>query len=92
MRGLTSFLYVCVCVQIRQLERQLTMRDLKLSETEQTLRELQYCTYDGVFVWKIADFSHRRQDALAGRSPALFSPGEPSVFSDVECNGITAIS
>ncbi|XP_041915643.1 TNF receptor-associated factor 2 isoform X2 [Alosa sapidissima] len=60
--------------KVRQLERQLTMRDLKLSETEQTLRELQYCTFDGVFVWKIADFSHRRQDALAGRSPALFSP------------------
>ncbi|KAL2100399.1 hypothetical protein ACEWY4_004793 [Coilia grayii] len=60
--------------KIRQLERTLTMRDLKLSETEQTLRELQYCTFDGVFIWKISDFSHRRQDALAGRSPALFSP------------------
>ncbi|XP_063066145.1 TNF receptor-associated factor 2 isoform X2 [Engraulis encrasicolus] len=60
--------------KIRQLERNLTMRDIKLSETEQTLRELQYCTFDGVFIWKISDFSHRRQDALAGRSPALFSP------------------
>ncbi|XP_031434231.1 TNF receptor-associated factor 2 isoform X2 [Clupea harengus] len=60
--------------KIRQLERTLTMRDLKLSETEQTLTELELCTFDGVFVWKVADFSHRRQDALAGRSPALFSP------------------
>ncbi|XP_017569631.1 TNF receptor-associated factor 2 isoform X2 [Pygocentrus nattereri] len=60
--------------KVRQLERTLTMRDLQLAESEQALRELQFCTYDGVFVWKISDFSRRRQDALAGRSPAMFSP------------------
>lgn len=61
--------------KVRQLERTLTMRDLQLAETDQTLRELQFCTFDGVFVWKIADFSRRRQDAVAGRTPAMFSPG-----------------
>lgn len=50
------------------------MRDLQLSETEQMVRELQYCTYDGIFVWKISDFSRRRQEAVAGRTPAMFSP------------------
>lgn len=62
--------------RVRQLERTVTMRDLQLSETEQLLRELQHCTYDGVFVWKIADFSRRRQDAVASRAPAMFSPGK----------------
>uniref|UniRef100_A0A3Q3M2J2 TNF receptor-associated factor n=1 Tax=Mastacembelus armatus TaxID=205130 RepID=A0A3Q3M2J2_9TELE len=60
--------------KVRQLERTLTMRDLQLSETEQLVRELQFCTYDGIFVWKIYDFSRRRQDAVAGRTPAMFSP------------------
>ncbi|XP_013871466.1 TNF receptor-associated factor 2 isoform X2 [Austrofundulus limnaeus] len=60
--------------RVRQLERTVTMRDLQLSETEQLLRELQHCTYDGVFVWKITEFSRRRQDAVAGRAPAMFSP------------------
>ncbi|CAB1318566.1 unnamed protein product [Coregonus sp. 'balchen'] len=60
--------------KVRQLERTLTMRDLQLAETDQTLRELQFCTFDGVFVWKIADFSRRRQDSVAGRTPAMFSP------------------
>uniref|UniRef100_A0A667Y773 TNF receptor-associated factor n=1 Tax=Myripristis murdjan TaxID=586833 RepID=A0A667Y773_9TELE len=60
--------------KVRQLERTLTMRDLQLAETEQQLRELQFCTYDGIFVWKISDFSRRRQDAVAGRTPAMFSP------------------
>uniref|UniRef100_A0AAY4CF71 TNF receptor-associated factor n=1 Tax=Denticeps clupeoides TaxID=299321 RepID=A0AAY4CF71_9TELE len=60
--------------KVRHLERTLTVRDLQLAESEQTLRELQYCTYDGVFIWKICDFTRRRQDAIAGRSPAMFSP------------------
>ncbi|XP_060768817.1 TNF receptor-associated factor 2 isoform X3 [Neoarius graeffei] len=60
--------------KVRQLERTLNMRDLQLNESEQNLRELQFCTYDGVFIWKISDFSRRRQDALAGRAPAMFSP------------------
>lgn len=62
--------------KVRQLERTVTMRDLQLSETEQLVRELQFCTYDGIFVWKISDFSRRRQDAVAGRTPAMFSPGK----------------
>lgn len=61
--------------KVRQLERTVNMRDLQLSETDQLLRELQFCTYDGVFVWKITDFARRRQDAVAGRTPAMFSPG-----------------
>ena len=64
--------------KIRQLERTMNMRDLQLSETEQLVRELQFCTYDGIFVWKITEFSRRRQDAVAGRAPAMFSPGRMS--------------
>lgn len=62
--------------KVRQLERTLAMRDLQVSETEQIVRELQFCTYDGIFVWKISEFSRRRQDAVAGRTPAMFSPGK----------------
>ncbi|XP_077354730.1 TNF receptor-associated factor 2 [Festucalex cinctus] len=60
--------------KVQQLERALAMRDFQLSETEQLVRELQFCTYDGVFVWKISDFARRRVEAVAGRTPAMFSP------------------
>ncbi|XP_061590113.1 TNF receptor-associated factor 2 [Cololabis saira] len=60
--------------KVRQLERTLNGRDLQLSETMQLVRELQFCTYDGIFVWKITDFSTRRQEAVVGRAPAMFSP------------------
>lgn len=62
--------------KLLQLERTVSMKDLQLSATDQLLKELQFCTYDGIFVWKISDFSRRRQDAVAGRTPAMFSPGE----------------
>lgn len=62
--------------KVTQLERTIGIRDLQLLETEQQVRELQHCTYDGIFVWKINDFARRRQDAVAGRTPAMFSPGE----------------
>ncbi|XP_066569406.1 TNF receptor-associated factor 2 isoform X2 [Amia ocellicauda] len=60
--------------KMHQMERSMAMKELHLAETEQQLRELEFCTYDGVFVWKISDFSRRRQDAAAGRTPAMFSP------------------
>lgn len=65
-----------LAVKVAQLERTVGIRDLQLLETEQLVRELQHCTYDGIFVWKISDFSRRRQEAVAGRTPAMFSPGE----------------
>ncbi|TNM92014.1 hypothetical protein fugu_019026 [Takifugu bimaculatus] len=60
--------------KVGQLERAIAMRDLQLSETEQMVRELQSCTYDGIFVWKISEFSRRRQEAVAVRMPTMFSP------------------
>lgn len=66
-----------LAVKVTQLERTVGIRDLQLLETEQLVRELQRCTYDGIFVWKIDNFSRRRQEAVAGRTPAMFSPGEP---------------
>lgn len=76
--------------KVQQLERALAMRDFQLSETEQLVRELKFCTYDGVFVWKISDFARRRVEAVASRTPAMFSPGERtrshmSVWSLTRC-------
>lgn len=62
-------------MQVRQLERTVGLRDLSIVEMEAKMREMSAATYDGVFVWKISDFSKKRQDAVAGRAPAMFSPG-----------------
>ncbi|KAG9354575.1 hypothetical protein JZ751_001288 [Albula glossodonta] len=61
-------------LQVRQLERTVGLKDLTIAEMEGRIREMSAATYDGVFVWRISDFTKKRQDAIAGRAPAMFSP------------------
>uniref|UniRef100_A0A8C5AXV0 TNF receptor-associated factor n=1 Tax=Gadus morhua TaxID=8049 RepID=A0A8C5AXV0_GADMO len=60
--------------KVRQLERTVGLRDLSIVEMEGKMREMAAATFDGIFVWKISDFTKKRQDAVAGRAPAMFSP------------------
>lgn len=61
--------------QVRQLERSTGLKDLAMADMEQKIRDMEASTYDGVFIWKISDFARKRQEAIAGRCPAIFSPG-----------------
>ncbi|XP_032993440.1 TNF receptor-associated factor 2 [Lacerta agilis] len=60
--------------KIRQLERSLALKETALAEVEAALRCAEAATYDGVFVWKVGDVGRKRQEAMAGRAPAIFSP------------------
>ncbi|NXG52684.1 TRAF2 factor, partial [Psilopogon haemacephalus] len=60
--------------KVRQLERSIGLKDLAMAEMEEKLRGLEASTYDGVFIWKITEFARKRQEAITGRSPAIFSP------------------
>uniref|UniRef100_A0A665TGG0 TNF receptor-associated factor n=1 Tax=Echeneis naucrates TaxID=173247 RepID=A0A665TGG0_ECHNA len=60
--------------KVRQLERTVGLKDLTVAEMEGRLREMSATTFDGIFVWRISDFAKKRQDAIAGRAPAMFSP------------------
>lgn len=66
---------LCSCLQVQQLERSIGLKDLAMADLEQKVLELEAATYDGVFIWKISDFARKRQEAVAGRTPAIFSPG-----------------
>lgn len=61
--------------QVRQLERSIGLKDLAMAEMEEKIRNMEASTYDGVFIWKITEFARKRQEAITGRSPAIFSPG-----------------
>lgn len=63
--------------QVRQMDRVSALKDLAIAELEVKLQALEFSTHNGVFIWKIGDFSRRRQDAKSQRSPAIFSPGWP---------------
>lgn len=66
---------VCPAEQVRQLERSIGLKDLAMAEMEEKIRNMEASTYDGVFIWKITEFARKRQEAITGRSPAIFSPG-----------------
>lgn len=61
--------------QVQQLERSIGLKDLAMADLEQKVQEMEASTFDGVFIWKISDFARKRQEAVAGRTPAIFSPG-----------------
>ncbi|XP_038404642.1 TNF receptor-associated factor 2 isoform X3 [Canis lupus baileyi] len=60
--------------KVQQLERTIGLKDLAMAELEQKVHEMEASTFDGVFIWKISDFARKRQEAVAGRTPAIFSP------------------
>ncbi|XP_028912334.1 TNF receptor-associated factor 2 isoform X2 [Ornithorhynchus anatinus] len=60
--------------KVQQLERSIGLKDLAMADMQQQIHDMEASTYDGIFIWKITDFSRKRQEALAGRSPAIFSP------------------
>ncbi|XP_070312242.1 TNF receptor-associated factor 2 isoform X3 [Odocoileus virginianus] len=60
--------------KVQQLERSIGLKDLAVADLEQKVLEMEASTFDGVFIWKISDFSRKRQEAVAGRTPAIFSP------------------
>lgn len=68
----------CPTEQVRQLERSIGLKDLAMAEMEEKIRNMEASTYDGVFIWKITEFARKRQEAITGRSPAIFSPGVQS--------------
>nr|XP_033816637.1 TNF receptor-associated factor 2 isoform X2 [Geotrypetes seraphini]XP_033816638.1 TNF receptor-associated factor 2 isoform X2 [Geotrypetes seraphini]XP_033816639.1 TNF receptor-associated factor 2 isoform X2 [Geotrypetes seraphini]XP_033816640.1 TNF receptor-associated factor 2 isoform X2 [Geotrypetes seraphini]XP_033816641.1 TNF receptor-associated factor 2 isoform X2 [Geotrypetes seraphini] len=61
-------------MKVRQLERTIGLKDLVIAEMEQRISDAEVTSYDGIFIWKIADFARKRQEAIAGRCPAMFSP------------------
>ncbi|XP_063644175.1 TNF receptor-associated factor 2 isoform X11 [Pan troglodytes] len=64
--------------KVQQLERSIGLKDLAMADLEQKVLEMEASTYDGVFIWKISDFARKRQEAVAGRTPAIFSPAAGS--------------
>ncbi|XP_067825861.1 TNF receptor-associated factor 1 [Heptranchias perlo] len=52
----------------------LALKDVILNELRMQMLALEQIAYDGIFMWKIADISRKRQDAISGRVTSLYSP------------------
>ena len=56
------------------MERQVTMLKVHVSEMELQLQASLASTYNGSFMWRIPDLSKRKRDAIDGRVTSLYSP------------------
>ena len=59
--------------QIQNLEKQTAIQDIRLAELDLRFQILETASYDGILIWKIMDYSRRKNDAVSGRTYSLFS-------------------
>lgn len=60
--------------QVSSMDRMTAARDISMAEQDLRLQVLESSFYDGILLWKISNFRRRRQDAVSGRTPSLYSP------------------
>ncbi|XP_077986947.1 TNF receptor-associated factor 2-like [Glandiceps talaboti] len=60
--------------KIKAQDRIIALKDVTLAEQDLRIQSLEMASYDGVLVWKISNFNKKRQDALSGRTTAIYSP------------------
>jgi len=60
--------------KIKSLERQLAMKDAIIAELDLRVTSLEQTSYTGTLLWRITDVTRRRQEAISGRTPSIYSP------------------
>ena len=60
--------------RIATLERGLALKDIAMAEQELRLNELETTSFDGTLIWVIEDVARRRQEAMNGHTPSIYSP------------------
>ena len=60
--------------QFESISHSLALRNVTLSDLEEYVRQQDVSSHDGILLWKISDFTKRRQDALSGNQVSFYSP------------------
>ncbi len=60
--------------EFESISHSLALRNVTLSDLEEYVRQQDVSTHDGILLWKISDFTRRRQDALSGSQASFYSP------------------
>ncbi|GFR76693.1 TNF receptor-associated factor 3 [Elysia marginata] len=59
--------------QLANHDRQVASHEIRMAEMDLRFQMLETASYDGQLLWKIRDFSHRKRDAVQGRTVSLYS-------------------
>ena len=60
--------------RLDRAEHQLALHEIQLSEQNLQIEMLEATSYNGVYIWKIDQYSRRFQEAVSGRTPSIYSP------------------
>jgi TNF receptor-associated factor 2 len=60
--------------KVAAMERTMAVKDTTIAELELRMTSLESTSYDGTLLWRISDFSRRRQEAVQGRVTSIYSP------------------
>ncbi|XP_078685294.1 TNF receptor-associated factor 2-like [Branchiostoma floridae x Branchiostoma belcheri] len=60
--------------KVEGLRKMLVLQQVALAEQDLRIRELETASYDGVLLWKISDFVHKRYDAIRRKTISIYSP------------------
>ena len=60
--------------KLNGVETLYAVMDVQLAELNLKLQLMEASSYDGCLVWRIDNFNRRREDAITGKTPSLYSP------------------
>ena len=60
--------------RLDRTEHQLALHEIQLSDQDLKVQILQTMSYDGVYLWKIDQYSRRFQEAVSGKTSSIYSP------------------
>ena len=59
---------------MQSIEHELTLRSVTLADLEEYVRQQEFSSYDGQLLWKITEFSRRKNEAVSGQKVSFYSP------------------
>lgn len=60
--------------KMKQLERTIALKDIAIAEQDLRLQSLEMISYDGSLIWKVTEWSKKRENALKGTVTSIYSP------------------
>ena len=59
---------------MQSIEHELTLRNVTLADLEGYVRQQEFSSFDGQLLWKITEFSRRKNEAVSGQKVSFYSP------------------
>ena len=60
--------------RVESIEHTLALRNVTLADLEEYVRQQEFSSYDGQLLWKITEFTRKRNEAVSGQQVSFYSP------------------